>query len=53
MSTTNMMFSIERAREELGYVPRPTAQAVADSVRWFVENGYVTPKRRERITLAS
>jgi dihydroflavonol-4-reductase len=53
MSTTNMMFSTVRAREELGYAPRPTAQAVADSVRWFVDNGYVTPKRRERMTLVS
>lgn len=52
MSTTNMLFSTQRAREELGYAPRPTVQAVADSVRWFVENGYVTPKRRERMTLA-
>jgi dihydroflavonol-4-reductase len=53
MSTTNMLFSTERARSELSYEPRPTSEAIADSVRWFVENGYVTPKRRERITLVS
>ena len=51
MSTTNMMFSIERARGELGYTPRPTRKAMADSVRWFVENGYLSPARRKRITL--
>ena len=36
-----MMFSDQRAREELGYDPRPASQAIADSARWFVENGYV------------
>jgi dihydroflavonol-4-reductase len=51
MSTTNMMFSTERARAELGYSPRPTELAIADSVRWFVENGYVAPGRRKRISL--
>ncbi len=51
MSTTNMMFSDQRAREELGYSPRPASEALADSARWFAENGYVTPKRLSRITL--
>ena len=41
MSTTNMMFSDRRAREELGYSPRPASEAIADSIRWFTENGYV------------
>jgi dihydroflavonol-4-reductase len=53
MSTTNMMFSDQRAREELGYSPRPASEAIADSARWFAENGYVTPKRLSRITLRS
>ncbi|HEX4430059.1 MAG TPA: hopanoid-associated sugar epimerase [Frankiaceae bacterium] len=52
MSTTNMMFSDERARSELGYAPRPAAQAIADSARWFVENGYVEAKRLDRISLS-
>ena len=52
MSTTNMMFSDQRAREELGYDPRPAAQAIADSARWFVENGYVSPRRLARISLS-
>ncbi|HVA07164.1 MAG TPA: NAD-dependent epimerase/dehydratase family protein, partial [Acidimicrobiales bacterium] len=51
MSTTNMMFSDARARTELGYRPRPASEAIADSARWFVENGYVVPKRRGRITI--
>jgi dihydroflavonol-4-reductase len=50
MSTTNMMFSDQRARSELGYAPRPAAQAIADSARWFVENGYVDAKRLGRIS---
>lgn len=48
MSTTNMMFSDQRARDEIGHSPRPASEAIADSVRWFVENGYVTPKRALR-----
>jgi dihydroflavonol-4-reductase len=52
MSTTNMMFSDQRAREELGYDPRPASQAIADSARWFVENGYVSAKRLGRISLS-
>lgn len=50
MSTTNMMFSDQRARDELGYAPRPSIAAIEESARWFVENGYVTPKRRGRIS---
>jgi dihydroflavonol-4-reductase len=53
MSTTNMMFSDQRAREELGYDPRPASQAIADSARWFVENGYVSAKKRARISLSA
>ena len=51
MSTTNMMFSDQRARDELGYSPRPASEAIADSVRWFVKGGYVSTKRLNRITI--
>jgi len=51
MSTTQMAFDDSRARKELGYSPRTAAEAVLDSARWFVENGYVKPRRRARITL--
>ncbi len=49
MSTTKMAFDDSRARKELGYAPRPAEQAVFDSARWFVENGYVKESRRARI----
>ena len=49
MSTTTMVFDDSRARAELGYVSRPARQAVEDSVRWFVDNGYVAPPRRRRL----
>jgi dihydroflavonol-4-reductase len=52
MSTTNMMFSDQRAREELGYDPRPAPVAIAESARWFVENGYVAAKKLARISLS-
>jgi dihydroflavonol-4-reductase len=53
MSTTNMMFDDQRARLELGHSPRPASQALADSARWFVENGYVNTKRANRIRFAA
>jgi dihydroflavonol-4-reductase len=53
MSTTNMMFDDSRARLELGHAPRPASEAFRDSARWFVENGYVNPKRVGRITFTS
>ncbi len=52
MSTTNMMFSDRRAREEIGHSPRSTADAIAASVRWFVENGYVSARRRARMNIS-
>ena len=53
MSTTQMAFDDSRARKELGYAPRPAEQAVEDSARWFVDNGYVKAARRARITWRS
>ena len=50
MSTTQMAFDDSRARKELGYSPRPAEEAVVDSARWFVDNGYVKASRRARIT---
>jgi dihydroflavonol-4-reductase len=51
MSTTTMVFDDSRARAELGYAPRPAAEAISASVRWFVESGLVTPKRLTKIRL--
>jgi dihydroflavonol-4-reductase len=51
MSTTNMMFTDARARQELGYSSRPASEAMADAARWFSDNGYVKPKRRRLMHL--
>jgi len=49
MSTSRMAFDDARARDELGYAPRPAHDALEDSARWFVELGAVTPRRRQKI----
>ncbi len=51
MSTTTMIFDDARARNELGYVSRPARDAIEDSVRWFVDNGYVVPARRAKVKM--
>lgn len=40
MSKRNMYFSSRKARENLGYRSRPAAEAIADAVFWFNDNGY-------------
>ncbi len=50
MAATVMTFDDARAREELGYRSRPAAHALYDSARWFVENGYVAPKRVAKLS---
>ena len=49
MSTTRMAFDDSRARAELGYTSRPAREALVDSVRWYLENGYVKASRAARI----
>jgi len=49
MATTTMTFDDARARRELGYVSRPAKLALYDSARWFVENGYVEPNRKNML----
>jgi dihydroflavonol-4-reductase len=49
MSTTRMAFDDARARGELGYSPRPAVEAIEESARWFVENGYVIERRRSKV----
>ncbi|WP_419727782.1 hopanoid-associated sugar epimerase [Lichenicola sp.] len=41
MSKKKMFFSSEKARQELGYTPRPARAAVADAVTWFRDNGMI------------
>ncbi len=40
LSKKTMFFSIDKARRELGYEPRPADEALSDAVAWFRENGY-------------
>ena len=50
MSTTRMAFDDSRARRELGYSPRPASEAIEASARWFLDNGFVSDKRRALVT---
>jgi dihydroflavonol-4-reductase len=50
MSTSQMAFDITRAREELGYAPRPATEALEASARWFVDTGMVSDRRSRRIS---
>jgi len=45
MSRTHMYFSIEKARDELGYSPRPAIEALRDEIEWFYKHGYLTRHR--------
>jgi dihydroflavonol-4-reductase len=36
-----MFFSIDRARRELGFTPRPAEEALSDAVAWFQQHGYL------------
>lgn len=42
MARKKMWFTSDRAMAELGYSHRPAAEAIADAVRWFKENGYLS-----------
>ena len=41
MAKKKMYYSSDKAKRELGYAPRPARDAVADSLRWFKDNGYI------------
>jgi len=41
--------SIDKARTELGYSPRPARTVLAAAVRWFASEGYCKPEIAERI----
>ena len=45
MSRKPMYFSIEKARRELGYSPRPAVEALRDEIEWFYKHGYVERKK--------
>ena len=39
-----MFFSIDRAKHELGFTPRPVEEALRDAVAWFQQHGYLQSK---------
>jgi len=41
MAAKHMYFSSNKAREELGFAPRPAEEAIHDAVSWFRYNGYL------------
>ena len=41
MAKKHMYFTSAKARAALGYNPRPAAEALADAVAWFRENGHL------------
>ena len=41
MAKKKMFYSSDKARRDLGYAPRPARQAIADSLSWFKQNGYI------------
>ena len=45
MSRKLMYFSIEKARRELGYYPRPAVEALRDEIEWFYKHGYLARNR--------
>ena len=49
----HMMFvNTTRAQKELGFKPGSVAAAFERAVRWYVENGYVSPRRAKRMAAA-
>jgi dihydroflavonol-4-reductase len=35
------VFRTDKAKDELGYAPRPAREGLIDAVEWFRENGYL------------
>ena len=42
MAAKPMYFSHDKAARDLGYRPRPAVEAIADAVRWFEAEGYLS-----------
>ena len=41
MAAKHMYYSSDKAREKLGYAPRPAKQALTEAVDWFRQNGFL------------
>ncbi len=48
-----MFVDVSRAQRELGFKPEPVAAALERAVRWYRENGYVSPRRARKMKLAA
>ncbi len=49
----HMMFvDAKRAQKDLGFKPGSVAAALERAVRWYADNGYVSPRRAKKITAA-
>jgi dihydroflavonol-4-reductase len=42
---SNKNISHIKATRELGYIPRPVRETIADAIRWFKDNGYLDKKQ--------
>ncbi len=50
----HMMFvNATRAQKELGFKPGSVAAALERAVRWYADNGYVSPRRAKKIAASS
>ncbi len=47
----NVWVTSEKAEQKLGYQHRSAREALARSVRWFLDNGYVSPTAASRVRL--
>jgi dihydroflavonol-4-reductase len=45
LAKKHMFFSIDRAKHELGFAPRPVEEALRDAVAWFQQHGYLKSKK--------
>ncbi len=46
---SNSVISHEKARQELGYMPRSLRESIADTIRWFRENSHLWTKTTKAI----
>ena len=44
----NRNISHAKATRELGYKPRPLRETLADTIRWFTDNGFIKSKGRQQ-----
>jgi len=49
----NMFVDVSRAQRELGFQPGSVAAALERAVRWYRANGYVAPRRAEKMKLVA